>query len=67
MKLILILSFIFQDTTIFLYSVPTYDSVGNVTIYRQSFDHIPTKKDSIDFGYRIDIWSDESKKKKSNK
>ena len=37
-------------------SIPCYDSVGNVYIHQQTYDHIPTQKDSIDFeneGLRI--------------
>lgn len=38
-------------------SIPHYDSLGNQTIYQKEYDHVPTKQDSIDFGYRIDVWS----------
>ena len=37
-------------------SIPCYDSVGNVYIHRQTYDHSPTQKDSTDFekeGLRI--------------
>jgi hypothetical protein len=37
-------------------SIPCYDSVGNVYIHRQTYDHLPTQKDSTDFekeGLRI--------------
>lgn len=43
-----------RDTTITWYSIPCYDSVGNVTIYKQTFNHIPTRKDSLAFKYRRD-------------
>ena len=32
-----------------LYSIPTYDSLGNVYQTQRAFDHIPTKQDSIQF------------------
>ena len=38
-------------------SIPYYDSLGNQTIYQKEYDHVTTKQDSIDFGYRIDVWS----------
>jgi hypothetical protein len=37
-------------------SIPCYDSVGNVYISRQTYDHLPTQKDTADFekeGLRI--------------
>ena len=37
------------DTSITWYSVPCYDSVGNMYIYKKSFDHIPTQQDSLNF------------------
>ena len=39
-----------KDTTITWYSVPSYDSVGNMIIAKRAFDHLPTKQDTIDFG-----------------
>lgn len=32
-----------------LYSIPTYDSLGNIYQTQRAFDHIPTKQDSIQF------------------
>ena len=67
MKFLLFLFFAINDTDITLYSIPYYDSVGNVTVYVQHYDHIPTKKDSVNFGYKIDIWRKEERKKKLNR
>lgn len=47
---------IHKDTTIIWNSVPCYDSVGNVTIYRKIFDHIPTHADTINFKHTINIY-----------
>ena len=41
-----------RDTLITWYSIPCYDSVGNVTYYRKTFDHIPTRKDTLSFKWR---------------
>jgi hypothetical protein len=43
-----------KDTLITWYSIPCYDSVGNVTIYKKTFHHIPTRKDSLSFKWRRD-------------
>jgi hypothetical protein len=32
-----------------LYSLPTYDSLGNIYQTQRTFDHIPTKQDSFQF------------------
>jgi rare lipoprotein A len=45
-----------KDTTIIWNSLPCYDSVGNVTIYRQIFDHIPTHADTIKYNHIINIY-----------
>ena len=45
-----------EDTTIIWNSVPCYDSVGNVTIYRQIFDHIPTHADTIKYYHTLNIY-----------
>ena len=54
-----------EDTTIIWNSVPCYDSVGNVTIYRQIFDHIPTHADTIKYNHTINIY-DSSRLPKDN-
>lgn len=38
------------DTTITWYAVPYYDSVGNVYHRFRTFHHMPTAKDSSEFG-----------------
>ena len=43
-----------RDTIIVWYSIPCYDSLGNVAITKQTFDHIPTHKDTISFRHRDD-------------
>ena len=67
MKLLIALALVTNDTSITLRSVPYYDSVGNVTIYTQTYDHIPTKQDTIAFGRVIDVWSGKAKKVNSRK
>ena len=39
-----------KDTTITWYTLPYYDSLGNIYFTRKVFDYIPTKKDSDEFG-----------------
>jgi hypothetical protein len=45
-----------------LYSIPTYDSAGNLYGVQKNFDHLPTKEDSIQFQIEsrkyIDNWID---------
>jgi hypothetical protein len=53
-----------RDTTIIWYSVPCHDSLGNVTVYKKTFHHIPTRHDTIEFGHIID--SERGKTKKIN-
>ena len=67
MKILIALALMSQDTSIILYSVPYYDSVGNVTTYVKTYDHIPTKQDTVEFGYRIDMWRGETKRVNSRK
>lgn len=67
MKLLIVLALATSDTSITLRSVPCYDSLGNVTTYVKTYDHIPTKQDTIDFGHRIDVWSGKTKKVNSRK
>jgi hypothetical protein len=39
--------------TFYLYSLPIYDAEGNVMSYRNSYDHVPTSKDSVEFFERV--------------
>jgi hypothetical protein len=45
----------------YIQSIPYHDSMGNITIYRQTYDYQPTKEDSIEFehnlGWRLSIQS----------
>lgn len=34
-----------------IYALPSYDSMGNVTIARKIIDHEPTRQDSIEIGF----------------
>ena len=62
---LILLSTIFASAQVkkeyYIESVPCYDSVGNVTIYKQTYDHIPTKEDIKEFydnlEWRISIQS----------
>jgi hypothetical protein len=67
MKILIALALVTNDTSITMRSVPCYDSVGNVTTYVKTYDHIPTKQDTINFGHTVDIWSGKVKKVNSRK
>jgi hypothetical protein len=67
MKILIALALVTNDTSITMRSVPYYDSVGNVTIYTRTYDHIPTSKDTVEFGCVIDVWSGKAKKVNSRK
>jgi len=67
MKILIALALMSQDTTIILYSIPYYDSLGNMITYVKKYDHIPTKQDTVEFGYRIDMWRGKTKKINSHK
>ena len=41
-----------KDTLITWISIPDYDSLGNLTIYKKTFNHIPTRKDTLSFKWR---------------
>jgi hypothetical protein len=57
-----------RDTIITWYSVPNYDSVGNMTTYRKIFNYTPTKQDTIEFGGKRAIRVSKMElKKKQNK
>jgi hypothetical protein len=56
-----------RDTTITWYSVPCYDSLGNLTIYKKTYNHIPTRYDTIEFGHIIDSGSGKTNKINSHK
>jgi len=67
MNILIVLALVTNDTSITMRSVPCYDSVGNVSIYTKTYDHIPTKQDTIEFGHAVDIWSGKTKKINSRK
>jgi|LakMenEpi03Aug12_release.lakeMendotaPanAssembly.Ray.scaffolds.fasta_scaffold406958_4 hypothetical protein len=54
---LILISFLFMnlakaqktDTTIVWYSIPYYDSLGNVYTTKRVFNRIPTREDSIQF------------------
>ena len=56
-----------RDTIIVWYSIPCYDSLGNVTVYKKTYDHIPTKQDTVEFGHTIDVWNGKTNKINSHK
>ena len=63
MKKIIITSFILISTLFvsaqvkkdyYIQSIPEYDSLGNMVIYKQTYDHKPTKEDTIEFYKNLD-------------
>ena len=52
--------------TFYLWSVPAYDEFGNLYQVEKSYNHIPTKEDSINFkkqsNIELNLWMDSLRK-----
>ena len=45
-----------KDTFILKTNVPTYDAQGNLLMYNKTYNHAPTREDSLDFFKQADMF-----------